>query len=328
MFPEEKVRNEVAVMTFLRQNTNIPVPGIIHYGMGDESPAGLGPFILMEHVAHVSNLAAQLRAPGYKRGDRPFLDPDIEEEKLAFFYGQIADILLELSKPSFDKIGSLARDAEGWNTDNRPLTMNMNELVQLGNFPPKMLPRTSFTTASAYYQHLAETEFMHLAAQRNDAVDSDDCRNKYVARTLFCKLAAESRLRNHTTPDSGPFKLFCDDLRPTNILLDEDMKIAAVIDWEFTYAAPAEFSHSPPWWLLLEMPEEWPRGVADWTKAYQPRLETFLRVLESREDASIASGALGHEQRLSGRMRESWTQAAFWVDYGARKSWALMLCGR
>lgn len=101
MFPEEKVRNEVAVMTFLRQNTNIPVPGIIHYGMGDESPAGLGPFILMEHVAHVSNLAAQLRAPGYKRGDRPFLDPDIEEEKLAFFYGQIADILLELSKPSF-----------------------------------------------------------------------------------------------------------------------------------------------------------------------------------------------------------------------------------
>lgn len=50
MFPEEKVRNEVAVMTFLKKNTNIPVPGIIHYGMGDESPAGLGPFILMEYV--------------------------------------------------------------------------------------------------------------------------------------------------------------------------------------------------------------------------------------------------------------------------------------
>lgn len=101
MFSEEKVRNEVAVMTFLRQNTNIPVPGIIHYGMGDESPAGLGPFILMGHVAHVSNLAAQLRAPGHKRGDRPFLDPDIEE-KLAFFYFQVADILLELPTPSRD----------------------------------------------------------------------------------------------------------------------------------------------------------------------------------------------------------------------------------
>ncbi|RMJ26704.1 Phosphotransferase enzyme family protein [Aspergillus sp. HF37] len=79
--------------------------------------------------------------------------------------------------------------------------MNMNELVRLGNFPPKILPRTPFTTASAYYQRLAETEFMHLATQRNDAVDSDDdCRDKYVARTLFCNLAAEYRLRNHSPP--------------------------------------------------------------------------------------------------------------------------------
>lgn len=135
MFPEEKVRNEVAVMTFLKQNTNIPIPNIIHHGMGDEGPTGLGPFILMEYVAHVSNLATQIRAPGYERGDHPFLDPNIEEEKLEFFYGQIANILLELSKPSFDQIGSLARDASGWNITNRPLIMNMNELVQLGNFP-------------------------------------------------------------------------------------------------------------------------------------------------------------------------------------------------
>lgn len=45
-----------------------------------------------------------------------------------------------------------------------------------------------------------------------------------------------------------------------NILLDDDMNIVAVIDWEFTY--------SPPWWLLLEMPEEWPHGILDWTKKY------------------------------------------------------------
>lgn len=323
MFPEEKVRNEVAVMTFLKQDTHIPVPKIIHHGMREESPAGLGPFILMEYVAHASNLATQIRAPGYHRGDRPFLDPDIEEEKLEFFYGQIADILLELSKPSFDKIGSLARDASGWNITNRPLTMNMNELVQLGNFPPKMLPHTPFTTSSSYYQSLAETEFMHLTTQRNDAIGSEqDCCSKYMARRLFCKLAAESRLHNHTTPNSGPFKLFCDDLRPTNILLDDNMKIIAVIDWEFTYTAPAEFSFIPPWWLLLEMPEEWPRGASDWTKTYQPRLETFLRVLKRQEDAAMANGSLVEAQRISGRMQESWENGDFWVNYGARKSWA------
>lgn len=101
VFLEEKVRNEVAVMTYLKQNTKIPVPAIIHYGTGDESPVGLGPFILMEYVDRACYLTAQLRAPGYKRGEIPFLIPDIKEEELEFFYGQVADILLELSKPSF-----------------------------------------------------------------------------------------------------------------------------------------------------------------------------------------------------------------------------------
>ena len=323
MFPEEKVRNEVAVMTYLKQNTNIPVPSIIHHGMGDASPAGLGPFILMEYVEHASNMTAQLRVPGYERGDRPFLDPDIEEEKLKFLYGQLAEILLELSELSFDKIGSLEKVADGWDISNRPLTMNMNELVQLGNFPPRMLPQSPFSTASSYYQSLAETEFMHLTTQRNDAVDSeDDCRSKYVARKLFCKLATENRLRDHTIPDCGAFKLFCDDLRPTNVLLDDNMNITAVIDWEFTYAAPLEFTYSPPWWLLLEMPEEWPRGIADWSKVYEKRLETFLLALKRKEDAAIETGRLVEGQRLSGRMRESWDNGDFWVNYGARKSWA------
>ncbi|KAI9044470.1 phosphotransferase enzyme family protein [Aspergillus affinis] len=121
--------------------------------------------------------------------------------------------------------------------------MNMNELVQLKNFPAMMLLQAPFATASSYYQSLAETQFMHLITQRNDAVDSEeDCRAKYISRKLFCKLAGESRLRNNTMPDDVSSKLFCDDLRPTNILLNADIKIVAVIDWEFTYTAPAEFA--------------------------------------------------------------------------------------
>lgn len=69
------------------------------------------------------------------------------------------------------------------------------------------------------------------------------------------------------------------------------------------------------------MPEEWPRGVSDWTKTYQPRLETFLRVLKGQEDAAMANGSLVEAQRISGRMQESWKNGDFWVNYGARKSW-------
>ena len=85
-FPEEKVRNEVAIMTYLKKHTKIPVPSVISYGMKDQSPGGLGLFILMEYIANASNLTTHLRTPGYQRSDRPFLDPNIEESKLEFFY--------------------------------------------------------------------------------------------------------------------------------------------------------------------------------------------------------------------------------------------------
>ncbi|OJJ84622.1 uncharacterized protein ASPGLDRAFT_1458350 [Aspergillus glaucus CBS 516.65] len=76
------------------------------------------------------------------------------------------------------------------------------------------------------------------------------------------------------------------------------------------------------WWLLLEMPEEWPRGVSDWTKTYQPRLKTFLRVLKRQGGAAMANGNLVEGQRISERMWESWEHGDFRVNYGARKSWA------
>lgn len=68
----------------------------------------------------------------------------------------------------------------------------------------------------------------------------------------------------------GPFKLWCDDLRPASVLVDADHRIVGVVNWEFTYAAPAEFTYSPPWWLLLIMPEEWPAGLGDWVAHYEP----------------------------------------------------------
>jgi hypothetical protein len=68
------------------------------------------------------------------------------------------------------------------------------------------------------------------------------------------KLARDKRLSNPSF-ENGPFKIWCDDLRPANVLLNKDMYIASVVDWEFTYAAPAELSYAPPWWLLIEKSE-------------------------------------------------------------------------
>lgn len=326
MFPEEKVRREVAVMRYLAQHTSIPVPFVLHYGMTAESPQGLGPFIIMDYVEHAHDLVDALNTPGFGILDRPILDPNISEERLQLVYSQLADIMLQLSKCSFSKIGSLVEvdddEDEEWAVLDRPLTLNMNELVQLGNFPRKDLPSGPFSSSSAYYSALADMHLHHLATQRNDAIESaEDCRQKYIARQLFRKLASESRLGSEEL-SSGPFRLFCDDLRPANILVNEDFKIVAVIDWEFTYAAPAEFTYSPPWWLLLEMPEYWPQGLDDWATQYERRLNTFLATLEKTEQEALARGTLLSEQVLSARMRHSWKDGSFWVNYASRKSWA------
>jgi hypothetical protein len=58
----------------------------------------------------------------------------------------------------------------------------------------------------------------------------------------------------------GLFGLFCDDLRPTNMVANlETLRITAVLDFEFTNAMPAQFAYDPPWWLLLKQPAGWVR---------------------------------------------------------------------
>ncbi|TWU75061.1 hypothetical protein ED733_006619 [Metarhizium rileyi] len=302
MFPEEKIRNEVATIRYIQDNTSIPVPFVLHWGTREESPLRLGPFILMEYINHETDVGKVLNMPELHWQDRPLLNPHIDSEKLEMLYSQIAHVLLQLSKLEFPTIGSLRETDEfTWEAQ---------------------LPNRTFSSSSDYFEALAQLHVDHLRHQRNDAVDSEtDCKRKYVARHLFYKLARQRRL-TYNAHDNGPFKLWCDDLRPSNILLDDNMRIVGVVDWEFTYAAPIEFSFAPPWWLLLEQPEYWPGGAQDWIEVYETRLKTFLKAMTDTENKAIASGRLMESQRLAPKMKMSWESGDFWVTYGARKNFA------
>ena len=298
VFPEEKLQREVAVMRFLEQQTSIPVPHVLHHVVEKGGPGDLGPYIIMEYIPNEHTLTPALETPGFSIEDRPILDPNISDERLRKAYSQLADIFIELAKPSFSAIGCIAKENEddefddSWVVAHRAMTFSMNELVSVGNFPRNLLPQGVFKTASSYYLALAETHMLHLSTQHNDVISSaEDCRRKYVARCLFRKLAREGKLHDEKN-ETGPFKLFCDDFRPENVLSNAQFDIVAAIDWEFTYAAPAAFTYSPPFWLLLELPEYWPEGLEDWTQTYARRLETFLDVLRQRENAAIQRGSL------------------------------------
>ncbi|RAH50280.1 uncharacterized protein BO95DRAFT_438642 [Aspergillus brunneoviolaceus CBS 621.78] len=328
LFPEEKVVNEVSIMRFITDQTTIPVPFVLHSGTKQESPLELSPFIIMDYVEHETKMYDALNTPGCPREKPGRLDPNIAQDRLEMLYSQMAGVLLQLSTPSLPRIGSLSQvDDFTWEVARRPLSINMNELVRLGDLPRSKLlePQTTFDTASSYFQYLADLNLEHLTHQRNDAITSpDDCRRKYIARCLFRKLARQRRL---TTPslENGPFQVWCDDLRPANVLLSQEMRIVGVVDWEFTYAAPVEFSYAPPWWLLIEKPEDWAEGIEDWTRVFGLRLQTFLKVMRECEDRAIEQGRLQEGQRLSGPMKRSWESGDFWVVYAVQHSFAFDL---
>ncbi|ODM20999.1 hypothetical protein SI65_04052 [Aspergillus cristatus] len=166
------------------------------------------------------------------------LNPDIDEKTLEILYGQMAGILLELWKLGFDRIGSLRLDEAGKpSIEGPPLTRHLDELIRTSNVN-NCTPTGVYHTSFDYIFSLLEMQKIHLERQRNSVFDAKDCREKYTCRHLM-KTIALSFIRNN----NGPFKLFSDDLRPENVLVDKDtLQITAVIDWEIYYAALSQFS--------------------------------------------------------------------------------------
>jgi len=214
----------------------------------------------------------------------------------------------------------------------------MSNMVQLSNVPKSIFPSegTTYQTADEWYMALAEMQMATLVFQHNDMVSSeDDCRNKYVARQLFHRLAKQCQLSTFGFADddwsacskSGPvqarlpapdgsafFRLWCDDFRPTNILVDDNDEVLGAIDWEFAYAAPTQYVLDSPWWLLLDVPEMWEGGIDDWTSVYDRRLTTWLAAMEEAEkDVGSGSGLTtlrGRAGHLTPSTGSTWTRGS------------------
>ncbi|KAH6988794.1 hypothetical protein BKA56DRAFT_574628 [Ilyonectria sp. MPI-CAGE-AT-0026] len=314
----EKVANEVRIIQYLRQHTTIPLPCIRCWGSAEESPHQLGPFIIMDFIEG-TRLSTFLKQPTEDEDADMILDPTIEEETLDTIYNQLADYILQISRLEFSLIGAISKDAsETWTVTNRPLTYDMNELATGTGYPMDQLPTAQFHRASDFFQSVSNQRLLHLKTQRNIAKDEADVRRRFIARHRFKQL-----IPKYCIDDTGPFKVFCDDMQPANMLIDPNtLRITAVLDFEFTNSMPAQFTCDPPWWLLLRGPDVWldRNSMDEFLARYVPRMEQFLRALEQVEEKSAAGGdqRLEKEPRLSIRMRDSWKTGRFWFNYAAR----------
>lgn len=85
----------------------------------------------------------------------------------------------------------------------------------------------------------------HLWNQPNSVDDMEDARRKYLHNKIFKAIVPHFVDSKY---DHGPFKLICDDFRLGNILVNnaQDLKMVAVLDWEWAYTAPFQMLYFPP----------------------------------------------------------------------------------
>jgi hypothetical protein len=160
-FREEKVTNEVQIIKFLHEQTTIPVPPLISWGLTEESPQHLGPFIISDFVegAHLSDV---LRDPADQKS--LYLNPKIDEQTLDIIFDQIADIMLQLFQFNFYRIGAISKDSTSntWSVTGRPLTYSINELATTAFYPISEFPTAAFESASDYFKSLIHEHMTHL----------------------------------------------------------------------------------------------------------------------------------------------------------------------
>lgn len=313
-FRDEKIKNEVQVINFLHEKTTVPVPRLLGWGLTKDSPQHFGPFIISDFVEGI-HLSDILKDPANPK--KLYLNPKIDGRILDIVFDQIADIMLQLFQFNFPRIGAISKDSTSntWSVTARPLTYSMNELATTAFYPNDKFPIAPFESASDYFKSLTNEHITHLWTQRNLSSNPKDAQERYVARHLFAQL-----VDRYCINDRGPFKLFCDDFRPQNMLVDpKTLRITAVLDLEFTNTMPSQFSSEPPWWLLLAGPDSYlfrGRTIEEFVTAYEPCLEQFLQAMQRAEGAR---GTLRDEKPLSSLMRESWVTKRFWFNYAARK---------
>ncbi|KMU92260.1 hypothetical protein CIHG_10105 [Coccidioides immitis H538.4] len=141
--------------------------------------------------------------------------PDSDKRRL---FAKPGDIYLQLFQQQFNYIG-----------------FNPSRLIA---------PNQVFHSAIDYIFmiHQALLDEFHL---RRDSVCGESDARSY----LYGLLNSRQFLMDWVKPEHnhGPFVLMHGDLRSANILVDDDLNIVSVLDWEWSHTIPLQMFVPPPW---------------------------------------------------------------------------------
>lgn len=268
--------------SYLEANTTIPIPHIHAFGRGgaadEKNPTGYTYIVQSYIVGQPLNLV-DFRLGGLPRREH--------------FYSQLVDILAQLRQQEFPYAGSLMPDPHGGATPHVGplLSIQLNDLQR--DNPSLSIQPTKFATPLdyAYYQYRLLDESLRLLPEKLS--------QQVAELEVFALQDLKNRLPS-IVENQHPFVLTHTDLRPTNIIVDENMQIQGIIDWEWARTVPRQF-FLPPTWIAGCPPDmvsgvefrieyRWLRDVlwADTSEHCRQLASEWNRKLPRRIDMSLA----------------------------------------
>lgn len=223
---ERKILNEVAALRLVRERTTIPVPHIIAYHpiispanpLGPDAPA----FVLMTAMTGVTIGEYGISTGG--PGD-PLQGDETNRPILHRYLRDIADIHVQLSRITFDRIGSFVLGEDGH------VSVGPGADYGLGPFASA---KEYFKIQADAYEKLAEAELEAFEAESSDPTAR--LKRQFVA--ALWRAAIMPLLDDRD--DKGPFPMRHGDLHNENILVDSTGHIVGVLDWDCAGTVPWE----------------------------------------------------------------------------------------
>lgn len=243
VYPRRKTRGEVTTLRFLRRETEVPVPEVIAFDDSCNNEIGFE-WILMELMPGVS---------AYKKWRTL-----TTFQKVALVQG-IAELQAQIFNHTFSGIGTLTVDERQNHNKEEP-----GELVSMFYFWGKHfdyeVARGPFYSTHDWLASYLEIIIKDQTTAKEEAEDDEDEEDAVFALALARRLA-DLLPKIFPSLQNPPERsvIMHDDLSLSNILINEQGEITALLDWECVSAMPLWMATAVPQFLQGSVREEEPK---------------------------------------------------------------------
>ncbi|KAK6077618.1 hypothetical protein SCUP515_04816 [Seiridium cupressi] len=251
--PHDKTRGEVATLRWACENTKVPVPKVVAFEDSNDNEIGFE-WILMELMAGCS---------ANSRWRTMSMEQKVEMTT------RLAEIQADLFRhgrhdSTFQNLGTLDLKTREEIPEGFPTTAIPGQLVSaeffMGDHLQYDIPRgpfrSSFDWLSSELNIIIREQTLAIE-KAEDEDDREDAEEIQVAAQRLLSILPKFFSSPHECAEATV--LYHDDLNLNNILVDDEGKITAVVDWECVSALPLWMTTRMPKFLTEESREDEPK---------------------------------------------------------------------